>query len=204
LAGDDPLELQGQGPAVGIGVVLVHNHGKRVHRIAVDHDIQAREVRHPVVDDLIIQGGVAPRRRFEPVEEIVDDFGEGQLVGDDDPGRGQIAHVLLDAAFFLAQLEHAAHVLVGSMDFKPGVGFGQGRDILVLGELARIVDGKHRAVGFLHFIDDRRGGGDEVGPEFPLQAFLDDLHVEQAEKAAPEAEAQGLGGLGLVGEGGVV
>lgn len=119
-------------------------------------------------------------------------------------GRGQVAHILLDAAFFLAQPEHAAHVLVGGVDFQPGVGFVQGGDLLGLGQLARVVDGEGFAARGLHLVDDRRGGGDEVGPEFPFQAFLDDLHVEQAQKAAPEAESQGLGGLGFVGEGGVV
>ena len=38
----------------------------------------------------------------------------------------------------------------------------------------------------------------------PLQPLLDDLHVQQPQEAAPEAKAQGHGGLRLKGEGGVV
>ena len=37
-----------------------------------------------------------------------------------------------------------------------------------------------------------------------LQPLLHDLHVQQAQEAAAEAEAQRQGGLGLVAEGGVV
>ncbi len=37
-----------------------------------------------------------------------------------------------------------------------------------------------------------------------LEAFLDDFQVEEAEEAAAETEAEGDGGLGLEGEGGVV
>src|SRR5699024_9607600 len=47
----------------------------------------------------------------------------------------------------------------------------------------------------------RRGGGDEVEVELALQAVAGDLHVEQAEEAAAETEAQGDGGLRLPGEG---
>ena len=50
----------------------------------------------------------------------------------------------------------------------------------------------------------RGQGGHQVQVELPLQPLLDDLHVEHAQKAAPEAEAQGHGGLRLEGQGGVV
>ena len=45
---------------------------------------------------------------------------------------------------------------------------------------------------------------DEVEVELALQPLLNDLHVEHAEKAAAEAEAQRHGALRLEGEGGVV
>ena len=38
----------------------------------------------------------------------------------------------------------------------------------------------------------------------PLQALLHDLHVQQAQKAAAEAEAQGVRGLRFVKQRGVV
>ncbi len=51
---------------------------------------------------------------------------------------------------------------------------------------------------------DRGHGGDQVQVEFPLQPFLHDLHVEQAEEAAAEPEAEGGGRFRLVLEAGVV
>ena len=53
-------------------------------------------------------------------------------------------------------------------------------------------------------VDDRGGGGDQVEVVLALQALLHDLHVQHAQEAAAEAEAQGLGGLRLVEQRGVV
>ena len=47
-------------------------------------------------------------------------------------------------------------------------------------------------------------GGDQIQIELPLQPLLNDLHVEHAQKAAAEAEAQRHGAFRLEGEGGVV
>ena len=54
------------------------------------------------------------------------------------------------------------------------------------------------------FVGDGRGGLDDFDVEFALEAFLDDLHVEQAEEPAAEAEAQGVGGFRAEGEAGIV
>ena len=50
----------------------------------------------------------------------------------------------------------------------------------------------------------RRRGGDEVEVVLALEALLDDLHVQEAEEAAAEPEAQRGRGLGLARERGVV
>ncbi len=60
------------------------------------------------------------------------------------------------------------------------------------------------AVGELHPVHHAGGGGDQIQIVFPLQPLLDDLHVQQPQKAAAEAKAQGHRGLRLKGEGGVV
>ena len=51
---------------------------------------------------------------------------------------------------------------------------------------------------------DRRRRGDEVEAELALEPLLDDLHVEQAEEAAAEPEAERDRALRLVGEARVV
>ncbi len=55
-----------------------------------------------------------------------------------------------------------------------------------------------------HFIGHRRGGEDHVQVILALQAFLDDLHVEQAQETSPEAKTQRLRGLRLEGQRGIV
>jgi hypothetical protein len=67
-------------------------------------------------------------------------------------------------------------------------------------QVGRVVDQLHLAVGLVHPVLDRRGGGDEREVELALEALLHDLHVQQAEEAAAEAEAERTGRLGLVGD----
>ena len=76
--------------------------------------------------------------------------------------------------------------------------------LLRLGQLRRAVHLDDRAVGQAGPVLDARRGGDQRQVELPLEALPDDLHVQQTEEAAPEAEAQRPRGLGLVGDGGVV
>ena len=77
-------------------------------------------------------------------------------------------------------------------------------DLLHRREQVGALDGDHVSADLVHPVDDGRGGGDQLKVELALQPLLDDLHVEQAEKAAAEAEAEGERGLGLVGEGGII
>ena len=43
---------------------------------------------------------------------------------------------------------------------------------------------------FMHLVDDARIGGDDVHVVLAPQPLLDDLHVQQAEEAAAETEAE--------------
>ena len=80
-------------------------------------------------------------------------------------------------------------VMIGSSIFAMSLGFGKFRG----------------AVHFDHFAADARDavaharrGGDQVHAEFALQALLHDFHVQQAEKAAAETEAERHGIFRLV------
>jgi hypothetical protein len=53
-------------------------------------------------------------------------------------------------------------------------------------------------------VDGVRRGGDQGQVEFALQALADDLHVQQAQEAAAEAEPERVARLRLVQQGGVV
>ena len=62
----------------------------------------------------------------------------------------------------------------------------------------------HAAVGQGDVVAHAGRGGDQVQLVLALQPFLNDLHVQQAEEAAAEAEAQGDGALRLEEERGIV
>ena len=55
-----------------------------------------------------------------------------------------------------------------------------------------------------HLVGDVRRGGQQVEVELALQPLAHDVHVQQAEEAAAEAEAERLAGLRLVDQRGVV
>src|SRR2546428_11727005 len=65
-------------------------------------------------------------------------------------------------------------------------------------QLARVLDQLHRSVGLVDVVLDVRHGADERQVELPLQPFAHDLHVQEAEEAAAEAEPQRHRSLGLV------
>jgi hypothetical protein len=59
------------------------------------------------------------------------------------------------------------------------------------------VDLELGAVAQRHLEADGRHRGHEVQVVLALQALAHDVHVQEAEEAAAEAEAEGVGGLGL-------
>src|SRR5699024_2767276 len=103
-----------------------------------------------------------------------------------------------------AQVHQAAHIVVGGVEVDVHKGLFLFGDLGGVGVFGGVGDGLDLPVGEGDPVLDAGGGGDKVEVELPLQPRGDDLHVQKAEKAAPEAEAQGRAVFGLVGQGGVV
>ncbi len=53
-------------------------------------------------------------------------------------------------------------------------------------------------------IDHRRSCRDQIEIVFPLKPFLDDIHMQQAQEAAAESEAESLRGLRFILQAGIV
>ena len=112
-------------------------------------------------------------------------------------GLVHIFHVHQHAALGLAKVHQRAHIVVGGVD----VGVDEG--LLLLDDAGGVrvgggvVDDLHRAVGHRQPVLDAGGGGDEVKVELPFQPLGDDLHVQEPQEPAAEAEAQGGAGLGF-------
>ena len=107
-------------------------------------------------------------------------------------------------AFFDAEGDDPAEHVLGREDVGLDDGLADLPQYRWLRQIGGVVDLDHLAVGEQDLVDHGGGGGDEVEVVLPLQPLLDDLHVQHAEEAAAEAEAQGLGDFRLVEEGGVV
>src|SRR5215210_5716109 len=193
LAWDELFELLDQCPAALVSLVAVDDDGERVDGVAGDEDLDFDEVGGFVSERLVIVGGVALGAALHGVEEICDDLGQRQVVGELHPARRDVLHPDRDAAPFVAEAHHGAHVLLGADHGRPHDGLP---DLIEdLRELARVGD-----LDDLAFDDDlvlhARVGGYEVEVELTLEALLDDLHVQEAQETAPEPEAH-PGVLGL-------
>ena len=153
--------------------------------------------------ELVVHAGVAPGHALELVEEVEHDLGQRQLVGQVHL-LAVVGHVDLHAALDVGQRHHRAHAVLRHVQLHLDDGLADLADAPQVGHLAGVLDLQHRAVVQLHLVDHAGRGGDEVLVELALQALLHDLHVQQAQKAAAEAEAQRLAHLGLVAQAAVV
>ncbi len=70
-------------------------------------------------------------------------------------------------------------------------GLANGGDRLRLGPARGVVDLNLFSIGHRDLIADAGCGGDQVQLVLALKTFLNDLHMEEAEEAAAEAEAEG-------------
>ena len=69
-----------------------------------------------------------------------------------------------------------------------------------VGQAARVVHLEAFALLRVDLIRDVGHGRDDIHVELAVEPFLYDLHVQQAEEAAPETESQGGRALGLEGQ----
>ena len=101
-----------------------------------------------------------------------------------------VLECLLLAALVFHQLQDAADVLFVGQDRREDHRLFDLRDLAGIGPARRVVDFDDAAISQRDLVAHARRGGDQVEVVFALQPLLDDLHVQQAEEAAAEAEAQ--------------
>src|SRR5215510_10585341 len=203
LARDDPAELLGQRLALLVGLVAMNDDGQRVHRIAVEEDVELDHVGLAELQEVVVEGGVALGDGLQSVVEVDHDLGEGKVELD----VAALAHVLerlVLTALLLGELVDLAHELRGHEDGAAHVGLLDALDLVGGRQLRGIL----HLGGFplrAHHPEAHGGRGDDEGEiELALQPLLHDFQVEHAQKAAAEAVAEGERGLGLVVEGRVV
>ena len=204
LGGDDFLELGGEVAAAGLRFIDVDDGGEGFDRFAGDEHVHFDHFGGAVAGVFVVHGAVAFGHGFESVVEVDEDVGKGDGGGEEDAEFIDGLGVLEFASFLHDELHGVADVFAGEHDEDADHGFADFLDALRFGKVAGVVDDEFFAVGLGDLVDHGGVGGDDVHVEFAAEAFLDDLHVKEAEEAAAEAEAEGGGAFGGEGEGGVV
>src|SRR6266566_4318889 len=198
LARDELLQLFGDLLAPLVRFVAVDDDRERIHGFAVEQHVELDEVRRPVLQELVIQRGIAARDRLQLVVEIEDDFGERELPGEVHAGRVHVVHATVHAAALLAQLHDRADVLRRRDDPRLHVRLLDAIHGRAVRQQARVLDQVHGAVGLVDVVFHVGDGADQVEIELPLEPLPHDLHVQQTEESAAEAEAQRHRRFGLV------
>ena len=186
----------GQLPAPVARLGAMHDDRQRIHTLAVDQQIQAHQIRHLETLELIVERSITTTHRLQLIEEIEHHLAERQFVND----RYLISQILqleLHPATLLAQREHPTHVFLRAKDVRLDDGLADLGHFVDRRQLGRVVDVQHFPGVREDLIDHRRRSGDQIQVVLALQAFLDDLHMEHAQKAASKPESQGGGCLGL-------
>ena len=187
-----------------LGVVAVADERQRLDGLAVHEDLHLHEAILAVRGDLVVHRAVAARHRLQLVVEVVDDLGERDLVLQDLPRLADHLLRLEDAAAGLRELHQVADVLVRADDLDLDDRLEDALDARSVGEVGGIVDLDLRAVVEVDLVRHRRRRLHDRHAALALEALLHDVHVQEAEEAAAEAEAERLAVLRLEGEARVV
>ena len=178
-----------QRPPARLGCMARHNHGQRIHRLAIDQQLQAHQIALAVGFGLPIQTRHAAGARLQPVVKIKHHLIERQVI-DQQRALARLAELALLAAARLAQLQHRA---------QPGLrhqnrGFNpwliHARNLVRRRHVGGIVQKAARAIGGIEMIDHAGRGRYQVQPIFPLQPGAHNLQMQQPQKAAAKAKAQ--------------
>ena len=180
------------------------DHREGVHRLALQQQVHLHQVGGGVAVGLVVEAGVSLGPALELVEEVHHHLGQRQPVAELHPLGRQVPHLAEVAAAALAQLHDHPGVVAGGDDDGRQAGLGHRLDLGRGGHLGGVGHHLDGAAGDGDPVLHRGGGGDEGQVELPLEALADDLHVQQAQEAAAEPEAERARRLGLVGEAGVV
>src|SRR5215212_2390212 len=200
LAWDQLFELLDERAAALVGLVTVDDDRERINGVTRDEDLELDKVGRIVAKWFVVVGGVALCAALHGVEEVCDDLGQRQVVGELHPAGRDVLHPDRDAPSIVAESHHGPHVFFGADHGRPYYGLP---DLIeYLRQLAR--------VGYLDdlaFDNDlvlhTRRGRNEVEVELTLESLLNDLHVQQTQETTPEPEAH-PGVLRLEEERGVV
>ena len=170
-------------------VIVVGDQRQRIHTLTVDQHVHTNHVRGLEAFEVVVQRRIATGGRLQTVEEVEHHFCHRNFIGQ----RHLVTvvnHVGLHATLLNTQGDHVTEELLRQQHVTLCDWLAQFLNIIQRRELGRAVDVDHLFRCGFYFVDNRRGGGDQIQIVFTLQTFLNDLHVQQTEEATAEAKAQ--------------
>ena len=178
---------------------------QRIHRIAADQDIHLHHRRNPVPVHVVIERSIAARDDLQPVVEIQHDLVQRKFVGQHHARLGDVLEVHLAPALVFHQLQDPADILFVGQDLRQDHRlFDRSRSRR---DRASAKDCPPRASSpsvMRDVVAHARRGRDQVQVVLALQPLLDDLQMQQPEKAAAESKTQRNRRLGLEREARIV
>ena len=135
---------------------------------------------------------------------VVNDVGQRQVVREHRAGRREIFGADILAPPVGAELHDRADVIGRQHEIHTHDRLAKLFDIAQIGHSLRRVNFEFLAAVGRDFVRHVRSGLHEVDVGILLQPLLHDLHVQQAQEAAAEAEAERIARFGLEIEAGVV
>ena len=153
---------------------------------------------------MIIKRSITAGLRFQFIIKIKYDLGQRHFKDQLHPGLGQVALVDQDTTLAQAKRHDIADILGFGDDLRLDKRFFDAFGLYRVGKLGGIVHCDLipiRGICNKAHVGHR---GDHGLVEFPLQSFLDDLHVEHTEKAATKTKTQRLGSFQFEGQGSIV
>ena len=185
-----------------VGAVAVDDQAERVDRLAGEEDVDPDELARLEAEHVVVEAGIALRPALQLVVVVVDDLREREVEDEEHALLAQILQVVEAAAALVVQLHDGADVLLGHDRRRPDVRLLDGLDLAAASRPGCAP--RPPRLPSEHAVGDVRRRHEQVEVELALEPLAHDLHVQEAEEAAAEPEAERLRRLGLVEERGVV
>ena len=171
-------------------VVTVDEGTERIDLLRVQQDIEFDQIALLEADRVIVETRITAGDGFQLIEEIEHHFTERKLEAQFHAVRGEV--VLADeiAPLLDAKGHDGPGILRFGDDLRLDVRLLDLVDVHHLGQLRRVVHVDDIAIGLGDDVTHVGHGRDDRHVELALQALLDYLHMQQAEKTATETEAE--------------
>jgi len=139
---------------------------------------------------LVVERCITLGNRFETIIEIKNYLIERQLINNHYTAGRQILYLPLYAALLFAESENSADIIIGNMNVSQNERLFNIVDMRQFRQFCSCLDLDHRIVCAVNPVDNCRRSSYQVKIELALESLLNNLHMEEAKKTAPEAETE--------------